>query len=168
MDYFQTHILPYQHKLYRLAYSLLRSVPEAEDVVQEVFVKVWQRRATWHEVDNMEALTVKMTKNLALDKLRSKHARTDALPEHFDRRSEGANPAELLESNDQIAHIRRLLNCLPEKHRLVVQLRDIEGMTYEEIAESLEMPMNQVKTNLFRARQYLKTYLLKTESYGLQ
>lgn len=56
---------------------------------------------------------------------------------------------------------------LPEKHRLVMQLRDIEGLSYEEISEALDMPMSQVKINLFRARQQLKEYLIKTESYGL-
>lgn len=167
LDYFQKHILPYKDKLYRFAYSLLHNAPEAEDVVQEVLMKIWQRRDTWNEIDNMEALTMKMTKNLALDKMRSKYARTDSLPEHFDWRSDEATPEEQTESEDQIARIRQLMQELPEKHRLVMQLRDMEGLTYEEISETLEMPMSQVKINLFRARQQMKEYLLKTESYGL-
>ena len=72
-----------------------------------------------------------------------------------------------MEYEDQLAQIRRLMQGLPEKHRLVMQLRDIEGLSYEEISEALDMPMSQVKINLFRARQQLKEYLIKTESYGL-
>ncbi|MFN7119490.1 MAG: RNA polymerase sigma factor [Saprospiraceae bacterium] len=167
LEHFQKHILPYKDKLYRFAYSLLNNAPEAEDVVQEVLVKIWQRRDTWHEVDNMQALTMKMTKNLALDKMRSKYARTGSLPEHFDWRSDEATPEEQTTQEDQIARIRQLMQCLPDKHRQVMQLRDIEGLTYDEIGEVLDMPMNQVKINLFRARQYIKEHLLKTESYGL-
>lgn len=167
LQHFQKHILPYKDKLYRFAYSLLNSVQEAEDVVQEVLVKIWQRRDSWHEVENMEALTMKMTKNLALDKLRSKYARTDGLPEYYDPRSDEVTPDQRIESEDQVTQIRRLMQGLPEKHRLVMQLRDIEGQSYEEICEALDMPMSQVKINLFRARQQIKTYLIKTESYGL-
>jgi RNA polymerase sigma-70 factor (ECF subfamily) len=167
LQYFQKHILPCKDKLYRFAYSLLHNAPEAEDAVQEVFVKLWQRRDSWKEVDNMEALAMKMTKNHALDKLRSKYARTDGLPEHYDQRSDAATPDQMIESEDQVAQIRRLMQELPEKHRLVMQLRDIEGLSYDEISENLEMPMSQVKINLFRARQQIKEHLLKTESYGL-
>lgn len=167
LQYFQQHILPCKDKLYRFAHGLLQNAPEAEDVVQEVLVKMWQRRDTWQEVDNMEALLMKMTKNQALDKLRSKHARTNGLPEYYDPRSDAATPAERMESEDQVAQIRKLMQCLPEKHRLVMQLRDIEGLSYEEIGETLEMPVSQVKINLFRARQYIREHLLKTESYGL-
>ncbi len=167
LEHFQKHILPYKDKLYRFACSLLSNAPEAEDVVQEVLMKVWQRRDTWHEVDNMEALTMKMTKNLALDKMRSKHARTDSLPEQYDWHSDAATPAERMESENQVAYIRKLMQQLPEKHRIVMQLRDIKGMTYDEISEALEMPPQQVKTNLFRARQHIREHLIKTESYGL-
>lgn len=167
LQYFQRHILPCKDKLYRFAYSVLQNAPEAEDAVQEVLVKIWQRRESWQEIENMEALLMKMTKNLALDKLRSKHARTNGLPEHYDRRSDDATPDEMTETDDRIAQIRKLMQALPEKHRLVMQLRDIEGLSYDEICETLEMPASQVKINLFRARQYIREHLLKTESYGL-
>lgn len=167
LQHFQKHILPYKDKLYRFACSLLHSAPEAEDVVQEVLIKIWERRDSWHEIENMEALTMKMVRNRAMDKMRSKHARTNELPEYYDPKSDAATPQERMESTDQIRHIRRLMQDLPEKHRLVMQLRDIEGLSYEEISEALDMPMSQVKINLFRARQQLKEHLIKTESYGL-
>lgn len=167
LQYFHQHILARKDKLYRFAYTLLQNAPEAEDVVQEVLVKMWQRRDSWQQVENMEALLIKMVKNQAIDKMRSKYARTNGLPAHFDQRSDAATPEEMIESEDRVSQIRKLMQCLPEKHRLVMQLRDIEGLSYEEISENLDMPVSQIKINLFRARQYIREHLLKTESYGL-
>ena len=159
---FKNDILPVKDKLYRFANSILRNGMEAEDVVQEVFIRLWQRRDHWSEIENIEALTMKMTKNLALDKLRSKHNRTNALPDHADWRDDGAQPDEMTERNDTISRIRTIMQELPEKHRLVMQLRDIEGLSYEEICTTLDMPMSQVKINLFRARKQIREHLIKT------
>ncbi len=162
-NYFNEHILPVKDKLYRFAQSILKNAMEAEDVVQEVLVKVWQRQDTWHEIENIEALTMRMTKNLALDKLRSRHNRTDTLPEHTEWQDQQARPDECTEQSDLIRYVQQQMHNLPEKHRLVMQLRDIEGMSYEEIGEVLDMTMSQVKTNLFRARQHIREHLLKNE-----
>lgn len=159
---FKNDILPIKDKLYRFANSIVRNAMEAEDVVQEVLIRLWQRRERWEDIENMEALTMKMTKNLALDKLRSKHNRTDALPEYADWRDDAAQPDEVTQSNDTIDRIRLMMNELPEKHRLVMQLRDIEELSYEEISETLDMPMSQVKINLFRARKHIREHLIKT------
>ncbi len=159
---FKNDILPVKDKLYRFANSILRNAMEAEDVVQEVLIRLWQRRDRWGEIENMEALTMKMTKNLALDKLRSKHNRTDALPEYADWQDNGAQPDEMTESKDTINRIRQIMQELPEKHRLVMQLRDIEGLSYEEICTTLDMSMSQVKINLFRARKHIRAHLVKT------
>lgn len=165
--YFKQHILPAKDKLYRFAQSILKNTMEAEDVVQEVLVRIWQKRDSWHEVENIEALTMKMTRNLALDKLRSKHRRTDDLPEYADWRDDARQPDEAIESNDMIEQIRQLMQHLPEKHRMVMQLRDIEGLSYEEISEMLEMPMSQVKINLFRARTHIREHLINSKLYEL-
>ncbi len=161
--YFKQHILPAKDKLYRFAQSILKNAMEAEDVVQEVLVRIWQRRDTWHEVENMEALMMTMTKNLSLDRLRSKHNRTDQLPEYADWRDETAQPDQQMESNDMINTIRNAMQHLPEKHRMVMQLRDIEGLSYEEISQALNMPLSQVKINLFRARTHMREHLIKNQ-----
>ncbi len=163
VDYFQKHILPIKDKLYRFAHRILKNAMEAEDVVQEVLLKIWQKRESWHEIQNIEALVMKMTKNLALDKLKSKHFQTNGLPDHTDWRYEAAQPDEITEGSDLIGLIRQMMNDLPEKHRLVMQLRDIEGLSYEEISEVLEMPMSQLKINLFRARQSIREHLIKRQ-----
>ena len=161
--YFQQNILPVKDKLFRFAHAILRNAMDAEEVVQEVFIRMWQRRDTWHQIENVEALTIKMTKNLALDKRRSKYHRTDQLPEYVEWRDTATPPDEMTACKDMIAHIRQLMQQLPEKQRLTMQLRDIEGLSYEEISTMLEMPLGQVKINLFRARTHIRQQLLKNQ-----
>jgi RNA polymerase sigma-70 factor (ECF subfamily) len=164
---FQTHILPYKNKLFRFAMSIVGNATEAEDVVQEVFIKIWQNRQQINKLNSLEAWSMKLTKNLSIDKLRSKHRRTDGLENIVEISSREATPDKATELNDTMSRIKALMFQLPEKQRQILQLRDIEGMTYEEISQVLELPLNQIKVNLFRARKQIRAKLLKSESYGL-
>lgn len=165
---FREQIWPIKDRLYRLALRLVNDRAEAEDVVQEVMVKLWQQGKDLLLVKNMEAWCLRMTRNQALDKLKGGYRKrrteiTDNLPQFTMTDS----PDQQLEWKDTYQQIRVIMQNLPENHRSVVQLRDIEGMSYQEIADALEMTMPQVKTNLFRARKALREALLKQSSYGL-
>lgn len=164
---FKIKILPTKNKLYRVALRIVRDAAEAEDVVQEVFIKVWKKRGELRNVENLDAFCMRMTKNLAIDKTRSKHKRTESLGQGMDFSARAANPHQLVERQDTISKVERLMEELPEKQRLVMQLRDIEEMTYEEIAKALNIPVNQVKVNLFRARKKIRELLLNRKEYGL-
>ena len=165
---FKNRILPNKDKLYRFAFRIVGDGAEAEDVVQEVFIKLWNKRQDWHIYNNIEALCMRMTKNLAIDKLRSKHRRVQALDSTLEITETSATPHQIAESQDTIAYIQRMMAELPEKQRLVMQLRDIEGMTYKEVADALDIPMAQVKVYLFRARKQIRQQLTNSESYGKQ
>lgn len=164
---FKIQVLPTKHRLYRLALRITNHPAEAEDVVQEVFIKIWNKRAELTEVQNIEAFCMRMTRNLAIDKTRSKHRRTQSIGEGLDFRTPVANPHQKAEMSDAVQRVRLLMKDLPDKQRVVMQLRDIEGMTYEEISKALNIPMNQVKVNLFRARKRIRQGMLNTEQYGL-
>lgn len=164
---FKIQILPTKHRLFRLALRIVGNPAEAEDVVQEVFIKIWDRRADFSDIQNVEAFCMRMTKNLAIDKTRSKHKRTQSLGQGLDFENHSANPHQSAEMSDTLARIERLMGSLPDKQRLTMQLRDIEGMTYDEIAKALDIPLNQVKVNLFRARKQIKEALINTDQYGL-
>lgn len=150
-----------------MALRIVGNAAEAEDVVQEVFIKIWKRRADFAKVENIDAFCMRMTKNLAIDKTRSKHKRTQELGQGMDFKSHAANPHQQAEMNDTIGRIKALVNQLPEKQRLVMQLRDIEDMSYMEISKALDMPMNQVKVNLFRARKKIRELLINKQLHGL-
>lgn len=166
LQYYKENILPISQKLFRFAMRIVNDQLEAQDVVQEVLIKVWDKQEHWPHIDNMEAWCVKMTRNLSIDKLRSKHRRTQDIEGSFHLQDSAATPLEKAEGKDTISHIRELMKQLPEKQRIVMQLRDIEEMTYKEIMDALDMSMPQVKTNLFRARNKIKKQLNK-EGNGL-
>lgn len=167
-ELFETRVLPAKNKLFRFAFRLLGSSEEAKDVVQEVFIKVWNGREQMSEIQNMEAWCMRITKNLSLDRLRSrKHRTTESLDESFNTHHEALTPYETTEMGESMSKINQWISALPEKQRQVIHLRDIEGYSYNEICEILELDMNQVKISLFRARNAVKEKFLKVNAYGL-
>ncbi len=165
---FKDEILPLKNKLFRFALNIVKDEDLAKDVVQECLIKVWEKRADLKLVNNLEAWCMQVTKNKALDKLRSKHvSRTDLFEVKLDTRKERDTPYVMTERGDVMGRIKSLIAELPQRQREVMQLRDIEGYSYKEIGETLEIDINLVKTNLFRARRKLKESLTKENAYGL-
>jgi RNA polymerase sigma factor (sigma-70 family) len=152
-----------KNKLYRFSLRITGDNAEAEDVVQEVFIKAWQRLDDLPNIQNVEAWCMTLTKNLSLDKLRSKHRQTEEIGEILQLTDSQSTPYETLAGNDMIDKIRNWVKELPEKQRLVMHLRDIEDKTYDEISTILEMPMPQVKVNLHRARTAIRERILDAE-----
>ena len=142
---FQTHVLPLKNELFRLALRITQNHAEAEDVVQETMMKVWNRREEWEKIESMEAFCLTICRNLALDKLR----RMDNQALTLDISIDPTDPS-------RIQLVRKLINQLPEKQRSCMQLRDIEGKSYRDIATILDITEQQVKVNIFRARQTIK------------
>ena len=165
---FESRVLPAKNKLFRFAFRLLGSTEEAKDVVQEVMIKVWNGREQMAEIQNMEAWCMRITKNLSLDRLRSKQRRaTETLEDSFDMQHDSLTPHEATEINESMNKIGQLIAGLPEKQRQVIHLRDVEGYSYNEICEILELDMNQVKVSLFRARNAVREKFVKMNAYGL-
>lgn len=162
---FHMKIEAIKNKLYRFALGMLKDEAEAEDVVQEVVIKLWKQRATIDQIQNLEAWTMRLTRNLSIDKIRSKHRRYEPIETAIGLSANNTLPDKQAELNDSMNQLKKWIKNLPEKQRLVFQLRDIEGLTYKEIEDVLEMPISQVKINLFRARQQVRKYLLKSKLY---
>ena len=96
-----------------------------------------------------------------------KDAQTVELTPEMERSSDASTPYEKLVTKEHMMLIHRLMNELPEKQKLIMQLRDIEGQSYKEIASVLNLTEEQVKVNLFRARQKVKQKFINIEGYGL-
>jgi RNA polymerase sigma factor (sigma-70 family) len=161
LSFFNQQIVPVRNKLYRFALKITGNSFEAEDVVQEVMEKVWRSPEDQIEkVQNWEAWCMMLTRNRSIDKKRSaQNKRTENIEGVLHLSSNAMNPAQNTESNDSIQYIRNIMQDLPEKQRLVMHLRDIEDMSYEEIAETLEISLEQVKTNLHRSRKFMREKL---------
>jgi RNA polymerase sigma factor (sigma-70 family) len=168
LETFQNRVFPVKNKLFRFAFRLLGSSEEAKDVVQEVFIKIWNGRDQLEQIQNMEAWCMRITKNLSLDRLRQQQRRpTDDLEKGSYVQHGAMSPHESAEMKESMTRIGEMMNQLPEKQRHVMHLRDVEGYSYNEICEILELDMSQVKVNLFRARNAVREKLLKLNAYGL-
>jgi len=165
---FTETIEPIKNKLYRFALRYVKNPAEAEDVVQEVFIKLWKNREKMAEIKSVEAWCMRVTRNLSIDKLRSKHNRTDDIPEYAEWKDTSVSPHRQTELNETVKMVKKWIEELPEAQRNVIQLRDIEEFSYKEIAAALEVSMELVKVNLHRARKTIRKKLLESDAYGTQ
>lgn len=165
---FRNDILPLKDILYRLALRITLNRAEAEDIVQDTLIKVWNRRDDWAQMDNIEAYSMTVCRNLALDRIEHADNRTASLDDNGTERPDTASsPLERTAQLDRIEIVRSLIDSLPEKQRSCIQLRDFEGRTYKEIARVLDISEEQVKVNIFRARQTIKFKFQQYDNYGL-
>lgn len=172
---FRNDLLPLKDKLFRLALRITLDRPEAEDVVEDVLVKVWELRNTpeLQKVNNLELYCTTMTRNLALDRAERHEAHNVSLDdtdhEQFAQQhaDTALQPDQQMERHDRHRWINELLQQLPEKQRTILQLRDIEEHSYQEVAEIMQITDSDVKVTLFRARQALKKLVLNSPNYGL-
>ena len=162
---FRDDILPLKDKLFRVALRITLDRAEAEDIVQETLIKVWNKREEWNSLDSVEAYCLTLTKNLAIDLREKMDDRTEELTDEHDRALDDANPYEKLEQKERLMWVHKLMEELPDKQRIIMQMRDIEEKSYKEIAQALDITEEQVKINLFRARQKVKQGFLRLDAY---
>ena len=164
---FRDDVLPLKDKIFRLALRITLSRAEAEDIVQDVLIKVWNRRDDLAEVDSIEAYSLTVCRNLSLDRLQRKENDNVNLDDAPPTEADDAPPDLQMIRNERIDNIKRLIERLPIPQRAAMQLRDMEGKTYKEISAITGQTEEQVKVNIFRARQDIRKQIEKIENYGL-
>lgn len=166
---FQNDVLPLKNKLFRLALRITLNREEAEDVVQDTLIKVWNARDRWLELDSIEAYSLTIARNLSLDRIKKMENQNDSLEEQNTERLDEntSTPSERMIQKDKLDIVRNIIDELPEKQRSCLQLRDIERKSYKEIADILCITEDQVKVNIFRARQTVKQRFQQFDRYGL-
>ena len=145
-------------KVYRVVFRMLRDHEEARDVAQDVFVKVWNKRDKLVDVDNKEAYCMTIARNLAIDRIRSRKMDTSDISEQYDLEANTANPERIAVAKDQYRTVRAFIDSLPENHKTVLELRDIEGYSYKEISTMTGYSLEKVKVYLHRARMRIKEH----------
>lgn len=163
---FRNDVLPFKDKIFRLALRITMNRAEAEDIVQDTLIRVWNKRDEWSGFSSMEAYCLAVCRNLSLDRISLKencHVTLEDQPDTPD----SSTPHDALARKEQISLVETLLAGLPEIQRGIIQLREIEGKNYKEIAEILNLSEEKVKVYLFRARQRIKQAYTKIDGYGL-
>jgi RNA polymerase sigma-70 factor (family 1) len=157
-------VLPVSKKVLRFATHFLKDEDEARDVVQDVFLKLWQKREELDQVENMEAFAMRMTRNRCLDIIRA--SRTVHMDAETDRQLKqvSIDVHSKIELSEAASQVKQLIARLPDLQRQVMELRDIEQMEYEEIAEVTGLQVNAIRVNLSRARKKVRDEYLKMNS----
>ena len=154
---FNTQILTLSDKLFRLVKSILRDAEAAQDAVQELSMKLWEKRNKLDEVENVSAFTMRAMRNLCLDTLRQRRDEDELVPE---MEFVEPNPHQQTEQKDLAARVRKMIDELPELQRTIIRMRDVEEMELSEIAYVTSLTENAVSVNLSRARQKIREKII--------
>jgi RNA polymerase sigma-70 factor (ECF subfamily) len=164
-ELFETYIMPASEKMYRYALSILNEPETAHDVVQDCLVKIWENRQKLPEIKSLESWAMRITRNQCYDWVKTNRFSVSMhnIAEPGDNRSADQ---QLLVS-DQKQWFEQVLAGFPQKQRETFHLREVEEMTYQEIADILSLSISDVKVTLHRMREKIRTSLKKIESYGI-
>lgn len=159
-EIFKKDILPLNKKLLGFANRFMTDFDDAKDVVQEIFIKLWSMRNELNKYNSVEALAMRMTRNLCLDKIKLK--KTIPLNGHIKEESidENVKKEKQEERNIAVERAKSAINKLDEPQKTIMQLRDLEGYDYDEIGQILNMNINTVRVSLSRARKKVRSFLI--------
>lgn len=160
---FHNDVLPLKDKVFRLVLRMTMDRTEAEDITQDTLVRAWERREEWQKIENMEAWLLTIARRLALDKLKVRSSKLKAESSMVNAQWSMVNGEiaidEQLDLQQRVEAVRRMMDELPEVQRTIMELRDIEGLRYDEIATITDLSETQVKVYLHRARKKIRENL---------
>ena len=156
-DQFTDLVNRFSLKMYAYAYRILRNQQEAEDVVQEIFMRLWKMNARLDSYNSVEALAMTMIRNYCIDTLRKAKNENEIniLPDVTDSSPE-VSPYENMVRNENKRLLSEIIEKLPDQLKNLVRMHDLEGISYEEISESEGMNINTLRVNISRARKMIK------------
>jgi RNA polymerase sigma-70 factor, ECF subfamily len=145
--------------IYRVALSIVRDATLAEDVAQETMIRVWTNIGRFRGDSSLRVWVLRIAHNVSISMLRKRRDQVTDPHDLVDVATTGSNPDRAAEGRVMITEVWRSLDELDSLSRAIVVLREVELMSYEDIADSLDIPLPTVKTRLFRARRQLATKL---------
>ena len=153
---FKQLLLPLYPRLQRVALRLLGNVEDAEDMVQEVYMKLWSKRDALPDVKDVEAYCVTLTKNMCIDRLRMAEVEKEDVDEVPTMLAATDDVEVQVERRDAVEQVQRIIGTLPENQQQVITLRDMEDCSFEEIAEQTGLTAVNVRMLLSRARKTIR------------
>lgn len=161
-DIFRQH----EHRLYSLALRLTKSDQAAKDIIQEVFLKLWDCRTTIYTIKNIEAWLYRITENKVIDFLRKVSADTRLKQKIWRQLQQIADESQqYLAAKEYNEIIQKAINLLPPQRRLIYQLNKEDGLNYEQIAHELRISKHTVKNQLFSAVKSVRSFLSRNMKF---
>ncbi len=158
---FKTRVIPLSNKLLRFAGCFLNNGEDARDAVQDVLLKLWEKRDTLDTVNNLGAYAMQVTRNLCLDRIRASRSMSENLPGELTLAGKTEELPDRSEWEDTAGWLLKLMNRLPEQQKSVIFLRDVEQMEYDQIAAITGLELNNLRVTLSRARKQVRDELIK-------
>ena len=158
---FKQLLLPLYPRLQRVALRLLGNVEDAEDMVQEVYMKLWSKRDALPDVQDVEAYCVTLTKNMCIDRLRMAEVEKEDVDEVPTMLAATDDVEAQVERRDAVEQVKQIIETLPEHQQQVITLRDMEDCSFEEIAEQTGLTAVNIRMLLSRARKTIRERLKK-------
>ncbi|MDP4276252.1 MAG: sigma-70 family RNA polymerase sigma factor [Bacteroidota bacterium] len=161
-EQFKAEVLPLRDKLFFIARRMLEEEQDAEDAVQETFLKLWNMRDTLDRYESVAALATTVTKNLCIDKLRTRD-RQVSVDDELNRRAGTDNPYLQLERKNTEDVLKAIIERLPALQQAIIKMKDVEEYELDEIASITGTSVEAVRVNLSRARKRVReTYIQLT------
>jgi RNA polymerase sigma-70 factor (ECF subfamily) len=147
---------------------MLHQREDAEDALQEIMMRLWSKREMLNELRSPEAYSMKMMKNLCLDRIKTSKDKKMVGLDNPELKHDFFTPFNRVSFDNLKELMLQLFSTLPEQQRMVIHMRDIEHYSYEEIEEVTGMKINAIRVNLSRARKSVKSSYLKIRDYESQ
>lgn len=152
---FHSEYIALADSLYRVAFYILESEAEAEDAVQELYLKLWEGRSRLDEVRQPKAYCIRMLKNLCLDRIR--RAQHLTFPERLPETDSGRAQDDEIDGRRRLDKVLEAVKSLPERQRQVLLMRTVQGLSYEEISTATGMNYLTLRVLVSQARKRLKS-----------
>ena len=155
IDKFQEMVQRIRPQLLQMAKRQLDNSEESEDIVQEVFLRLWVARVRLDIYDNVEHIAIRTLKNICIDRYRKKKLDCQELSDTQIETTE-RNPHQQLEAKENVEQLVKIIHQLPPLQQLIIKLKDMEGYEIEEITKITQTSAESVRMNLSRARKKIR------------
>ncbi|MDT0295643.1 RNA polymerase sigma factor [Mesonia ostreae] len=164
---FLEFVNPIKDKIYRLSLRLLVSKDAAEDATQEVMIRLWKMKDKLEDYRSPQALAMTITKNYCFDQLKAKKNNNLRIIHSNYEDGKKTSLQNEIEAKDELLKVKEIIKNLTEQEQMLIQLRDIEQLEYEEMVEITEMNPTAIRVALSRARKKIRKEILKKHNYGI-
>jgi RNA polymerase sigma-70 factor (ECF subfamily) len=160
---FKKEFIPYHQKLYRIAYRMLQDSEMAQDIVQDTYIKLWEKRDEMKDIQNTESFAVVVLRNLCLDFLRKPKQETYA--EYNIEMAEPLSLSDQMDTAEKLNRVEQIIQHLPEQQRLVMIYKHWDDYSDKEIEDIMGLSAVNIRVILSRARKTVREQFIKLQGY---